>query len=253
MSLTTVLLVSADPDFASTVIARWQCERTVPAFVTLGEAAGSDSILTSCDMAILGPAPADSLVAILRTLETAGRPAICLAADSATASTVRQANSRVMVLREHEGWADNLVALASELLRRLEAASRARRAEHSLAEAQMNSTLGRYMLDMRHSLNNALTSVLGNSELLLLEPGALSANHRDQVTTIHSMAMRIHEIVQRFTSLELEMKLYCHPIGAESGAVGTPNSQSHHEIPHSPRPMMPASSPGPQLVREDAV
>lgn len=238
VSLITVLLVSADPEFASTVVARWQCERTVPAFVTMGEAAASDSILATCDMAILGPAASDSLVAILRALETAGRPAVCLVPDSATASTVRQANSRVIVLREHEGWADNLVALASELLRRLDAVCRARRAEQSLADAQMNSTLGRYMLDMRHSLNNALTSVLGNSELLLLEPGALSATHRDQMTTIHSMAMRIHEILQRFTSLELEMKLY---------------SQSHHEIPLSARPMIPASSPRPQLVREDTV
>jgi signal transduction histidine kinase len=61
------------------------------------------------------------------------------------------------------------------------------------------------MLDMRHSLNNALTSILGNSELLLLEPGSLSAEVRDQIATIHSMSMRVHEIIQRFSSLESEM------------------------------------------------
>ncbi len=238
MSLTTVLLISADPDFASTVIGRWQSERIVPAFVSLGDATASDSILTTCDLAVIGPASTESLIPILRTLDGAGRPAICLVPDSATASSLRQSGSRVIVLREHEGWADNLVALASELLRRLEAASRARRAEQSLAEAQMNSTLGRYMLDMRHSLNNALTSVLGNSELLLLEPGALSADHRDQVTTIHTMALRIHEIVQRFTSLELEMKLY---------------SQSHHEIPVPSRAALQAPPPHPELVRDEGV
>lgn len=243
MSLTTVLLISADPDFASTVIGRWQCERTLPAFVTLGEAASSDGILATCDLAIAGPSPCDSLVAILRTLEAAGRPAICLAPDSATASTLRQANSRLIVLRDHEGWADNLVTLATELIRRIEATSRARRAEQSLGEAQQNSTLGRYMLDMRHGLNNALTSILGNSELLLLEPGALAANHRDQVSTIHSMALRIHEVLQRFTSLELEMKLY---------------SQSHHEISPEfsgpPRVLMQSSTPHPvPKVRDDAI
>lgn len=238
MSLTTVVLISADPDFAPAVIGRWQCERTVPAFVTLGEGAASDSILSTCDMAISGPAPSDSLVAILCTLEAAGRPAVCLASDSATASTLRQANSRVVVLREHEGWADNLVTVASEMLRRVEASSRARRAEQSLADAQQYSTLGRYMLDMRHSLNNALTSILGNSELLLLEPGALSADHRDQVSTIHNMALRIHEVLQRFTSLELEMKLY---------------SQSHHEIPLPPRTMMQTTPAGPELVRDEAI
>ena len=40
------------------------------------------------------------------------------------------------------------------------------------------AALGRYMLEVRHAFNNALTSVLGNSELLLLESGALSAQAR---------------------------------------------------------------------------
>ena len=237
VSLTTVLLISADPDFASTVIGRWQCERMVPAFVTLGSSPMTDGVLASCDLAITGPAPSDSLVAILRSLDAAGRPAICLAPDSATASTLRQAHSRALVLREHEGWPDNLVTLGGEVLRRTEAGARARRAEQALAEAQQNSTLGRYVLDMRHSVNNALTSILGNTELLLLEPGALSAEHRDQISTMHSMTLRIHEIFQRFTSLELEMKLY---------------AQSHHEIPLLPRTMMPSASSHPELVPEAA-
>jgi signal transduction histidine kinase len=62
------------------------------------------------------------------------------------------------------------------------------------------------MLEMRHSFNNALTSVLGNSELLLLEPGALSAQARDQVDTIHTMSLRLREVMQRFSSLENEMR-----------------------------------------------
>ena len=58
---------------------------------------------------------------------------------------------------------------------------------------------------MRHSINNALTSVLGNSELLLLEPGTLAAEARSQIDTIRHMALRMHEILQRFSSLEKEM------------------------------------------------
>ena len=49
------------------------------------------------------------------------------------------------------------------------------------AALERQATLGRYVLEMRHNLNNALTSLLGNSELLLLEPGALSAEARPQV------------------------------------------------------------------------
>ena len=63
------------------------------------------------------------------------------------------------------------------------------------------------MLEMRHSLNNALTSVLGNSELLLLEPGAFSAPVREQIEIIRNMSLRMHEIIQRFSSLEMEMKV----------------------------------------------
>ena len=69
---------------------------------------------------------------------------------------------------------------------------------------ERQAALGRYMLDVRHTLNNALTSVLGNSELLLLEPGSLSVASRSQIETIRNMAVRMHEILQRFSSIEKE-------------------------------------------------
>jgi signal transduction histidine kinase len=62
------------------------------------------------------------------------------------------------------------------------------------------------MMDMRHNMNNAMTSLLGNAELLLLEPGGLSAQSLAQIKTIHTMALRINEIMQRFSSLASEMR-----------------------------------------------
>ena len=74
-------------------------------------------------------------------------------------------------------------------------------------ELQRNAALGRYMLDMRPSVNNALTSVLGNADLLLLEPGqAMHADAREQIRTIHTMALRLNEIMQRFSSVAAEMR-----------------------------------------------
>jgi hypothetical protein len=73
------------------------------------------------------------------------------------------------------------------------------------------------MLEMRHSLNDALTSVLGNSDLLLLEPGTLSAQSRAQVETIRNMALRIHEIMQRFSSLEKEMNVVAQQAQRDAG------------------------------------
>jgi hypothetical protein len=39
----------------------------------------------------------------------------------------------------------------------------------------------------------------------LLEPGAFSAEVREQIETMHKMALRMHEILQRFSSLEVEL------------------------------------------------
>ena len=66
--------------------------------------------------------------------------------------------------------------------------------------------LGRDMLEMRHTLNHALTSMLGNSELLLAEAGALSAISHEQLETVRNMAIRMNEIFQRFFSLETELR-----------------------------------------------
>jgi len=62
------------------------------------------------------------------------------------------------------------------------------------------------MSEMRHSFNNALTSVLGNAELLMLQSAALEPAMREQLETLHAMTLRLHEMMQRFTSLELEMQ-----------------------------------------------
>ena len=96
--------------------------------------------------------------------------------------------------------------VATEALRRIEALRIPRHAEFNAARNENHATLGRYMIDMKHNFNNALTSMLGNAELLLLEPGQLSQQSLAQIKTIHSMALRINEIMQRFSSLAGEMR-----------------------------------------------
>jgi hypothetical protein len=99
-----------------------------------------------------------------------------------------------------------LILLASETLRRVEALARAQRAERATHESQGHAVLGRYMLDMRPSFNDALTSVLGNADLLLLDAAPLSSDRREQIRTIHMMTLRLNEIMLRFSSLESEMR-----------------------------------------------
>ncbi len=84
---------------------------------------------------------------------------------------------------------------------------RARAAERLAAENQQFAILGRYMVEMRHGFNNAMTSLLGNAELVLMEPGAFSARVREQLQTIRAMALRMHQMMQRFSSLEAKMQI----------------------------------------------
>ena len=202
----TVLVLSADAEFARAILARWQTERIVPAFALVSSRVWNGAATAAFDLAVAGPL-ADVAEPAVRALEESGKPVICICGTAALARSLREKMPRVLALTQHEGWLDTLVLLAGECLRRVEAVKRAQQAEQAAALNQRQATLGRYMLEMRHGFNNALTSVLGNSELLLLEPAAFSATVREQIEIIRNMGLRMHEIIQRFSSLESELKV----------------------------------------------
>lgn len=205
MNQGSVLIYSDEAEFSRMVVNRWNTERSVPAFTVIGSAASEGISSGTYDLAILGGVRSDVLRSALKRLEALSRPVLVVAKDAGVVQLVKDSFPRFLVLRDHLGWVDAVVPLGCEVLRRAEISERARRAEERASACEHHATLGRYMLEMRHTLNNALTSVLGNAELLLMEPGTLSAEMRDQINTIHSMAMRIHEVVHRFSSLETEM------------------------------------------------
>jgi signal transduction histidine kinase len=223
VSQLTVLIYTDNPEFAHTIAARWQTERTVPSFLVSGSKTWETDKEVHYDLAIVGSAGEDPS-AVLKRIEYQSRPTIFFSNRSVDAQAVRASHPRVLVLQEYEGWVNAAVLLAGEALRRVDAVNRARKAEQSVTSAQRHAMLGRYMLDMRHNLNNALTSILGNSELLLLEPGSFSADVREQIQTIHSMTMRMHEIIQRFTSLETEMQF------ADRQSHGETNAAVHSYV-----------------------
>ena len=206
MNQETVLIIADDAEFPRVVMTRWQAERTVPAFTLLTGELWNGAKASGFNLAVVGPLFKNRTATVLDKLESAGAPAVFVSTDSKAIRTVRANYPRVLALQQHDGWLDAVVLVSTEILRRVEATARAQRAEHAAGARELDATLGRYMLEMRHSFNNALTSVLGNSELLLLEPGSLSAQARDQVDTIHTMALRLREVMQRFSSLENEMR-----------------------------------------------
>lgn len=216
METPTVLIISDEPDFSRRITARWQMERNVPTFTLLSGELWPRFAADVFDVAIVGQLRRDLLSVVLEPLHSTSQPIFCLCHDAATAQLVRDRWPRVTLLRPSEHWLETLVLAASEAVHRSRSEIRARTAEFACSALERQATLGRYMLEMRHSLNNALTSVLGNSDLLLLEPGSFSAQTRAQIETIRNMTLRIHEIMQRFSSLEKEMNVVAQQAGQDS-------------------------------------
>jgi signal transduction histidine kinase len=199
----TVLIISDDADFSRVVMERWQGERSAPAFTLMSGDICRDLDGDGFDMAIVGAVRPDVLSAVFNSLGPAGNPVLFVSQQSAPKAGRTQPG--VSVLQQQEGWLDALVLVSTEILRHGQTRARAHRAEETGKALERQAALGRYMLDVRHTLNNALTSVMGNSELLLLEPEALSATARSQIETIRNMGVRMHEILHRFSSIEKEL------------------------------------------------
>ena len=201
-----VLIVADDADFAQSITSRWQAEPRVPAFTLMTRDLCPGIHPQVFDVAIVTGVRAGVLPSVLTILEAVGKPVIFVAASAHEAATVKDSHRHALVLIQHEGWQDALILVATECLRAGEAISRAQRAEQATAANEAHAMLGRYMLEMRHTLNDALTSMLGNAELLLSEPGTLSGRAREQLDTVRNMARRMNEILQRFSSLETELR-----------------------------------------------
>ncbi|MGA7854568.1 MAG: hypothetical protein WCA15_14670 [Candidatus Acidiferrales bacterium] len=207
MSYASVLIVSDDTEFARTVAARWQSERRVPEITLTTSDVWQASTADGYNLVIVGSVRDGKASSILSALTAyTGTASLCVCGDAREAAVLSAEYPHMLVLPREDGWIGTLILVAGEALRRTEAVARAQRAERAGIESQRNAALGRYMIDVRPSVNNALTSVIGNADLLLLDPGEISAEGRDQIRTIHAMALRLNEIMQRFSSLAAEMR-----------------------------------------------
>jgi len=207
----TVLIISNTAEFSHAVTARWQSEPNLPTFTLMSGdlCPGLDS--EGFDVAVVGGLTTNSLPPVIKALEACGKPVIFVRnVDQPLPAPVNSRCRFMTLMQDDGGWLDAIVHIVGESLRSAEAAARIQRLVQTNSQLARDAALGRYILEMRHGLNNALTSVLGNSELLLLEPetlAPLAPPVRSQIDTIRNMALRIHEILQRFSSLEKEMNV----------------------------------------------
>ncbi|MDR3721148.1 MAG: hypothetical protein P4L00_06080 [Candidatus Acidoferrales bacterium] len=203
----SVLIVSDDTEFARTLTARWQAERHVPEITLVTSGVWHPSSASNYDLVIIGPVRDGNPASILAAVNSSPRAAaIYFAEEEKNIPSLHAEHPHLLIVPRQDGWAGTLILISIEALRRVEALRRAQRAEGLALASQGHATLGRYMLDMRPSFNNALTSVLGNADLLLLEPGQATGESREQIQTIHTMALRLNEIMQRFSSLATEVR-----------------------------------------------
>jgi signal transduction histidine kinase len=203
---TSVLILTDDAEFARLLTACWQMERQLPGMSVLTSETWRNGGTTAADLIVIGPFKEEKLSEVLRSVEPNTAVILCAPAEAQEFGTLRKRYPRLLHVPLREDWTQMVLLVAGESLRRTEALRLAKQAERLAAQSASQATLGRYMVDMKHSVNNALTSLLGNAELLLLEPGQLSAQSLAQIKTIHTMAMRINEIMQRFSSLSSEMR-----------------------------------------------
>ncbi len=245
MNRPTVLILGSDPAFSRELTANWPEDARpgdAPEFTVLHEGLSCDLQGSHYDLAIADASSVDKLNRsvekskrgqadnprlqdLKQALVAAGKPAIVIHSDrsrSDLAGDFYRLDGPVLQLRgEPANWAVLTGLIGREILRRRQAEIRASEAEKSCTASQAEATLGRYMVEMRTNVNNALTTVLGNAELLVHEPG-LPAKVAAQADAIRNMALRLHEVFQRFSSLEKELIVAAREPGkkAASAAAG---------------------------------
>jgi len=198
-----VIIISDEQEFSLAITARWLVERSVPALSVKGSDSCTQLQKENFDLAIVGGFQPGRLAPILESLRATGKPVIHVSHLNGHSPK----SPGVVSLPEIFGWPELLVTVATQILDRNRAAADLSRVLEANAQLEHQAALGRYMLEVRHNLNNALTSVLGNSELVLLDPETLAPGLRPQLETIRNMTMRMNEIMQRFSSLQKEMQL----------------------------------------------
>lgn len=214
LNRTTVLILSANPAFVRELAAHWPKDSDPPEFTALEETLFRD-LAGHYQLAIADVSEPGRHRELKETLSASGRPAILIHADSSL--PLSHGEGTIIELRGQDGlWPVLTGLLGREILLRELAETRRREAESACAAAQAEATLGRFVVEMSHNMNNALTSILGNADLLTLEPG-IPANVLAEADTIRNMALCLHEILKRFSSLEKELSVSARESAKSSG------------------------------------
>jgi signal transduction histidine kinase len=220
----SVLILTDETEFAGIVSGAWKTQRKASSITILNSKLWRNYDAGQHDLIVVGPISKNKHQDILKGLDAGAAVIFCAEIESRENEELKGRFPQVLLVQKRDDWSHTLLLLAGEMLRRVEAQKMTKQVEREAARNQHLATLGRYMTDMKHNMNNALTSMLGNAELLMLEPGQLSSESLIQIRTVHSMALRINEIMLRFSTLSNEMREAEKASQAETEAEATPVS-----------------------------
>jgi signal transduction histidine kinase len=191
-----VAVVSEKEEFAQALALSWQRTRCLAELAVCGSAGGGAS--TGCAVAV-----ADGVAALAHLgPEVAVAIVVC---DEALPE--RCEGARLIRVGSSSGWAEHAAALAQETLLRLESQAQVAEIRQQMRAMERYASLGRFIVEARHSLGNALTGVLGHCELLLLETDQdLPGKMRSQLEMIRSMSLKMHETFHRLSMLDQELR-----------------------------------------------
>lgn len=85
--------------------------------------------------------------------------------------------------------------------RRIEQDAARRRAEEELSRARWLSGIGEATLALQHEINNPLSALLGNAELMIMDLEE-KGERNELLDVIHEQALRIAEVVRRLRRLK---------------------------------------------------
>ena len=200
-----ILIVSDDSEFVRSLVARWRMEKDPPATTAVSTGVSRQASSSGYEMIIIGPLRECTVLPAGPAVHSDS--VVCAVGDEESLRLVRAVHDTWLLLPECPGWTKILFSLAGEVLRRTAAETRAREAEITNLSQKRFGILGKSLLEARPGMVNALTSLLGNADLILLSEEPLPDHCRENVRTIHNMALRLNEIVQRLSSIENEMEL----------------------------------------------
>lgn len=216
-----VLVISDDANFSRAIAARWQAEWRTPILIQTSSDGGEAAALDAYGLVIVGPVRNGAFEPLLRRIDPAPA-AICICSNlEEERSLAAKHLIPALFIPPADCWLDILMLLTNEIIKRLDAEARARQAKSSAELLQSECTLGRSMMEMQHVINDALTSLLGNADLLILSEDPLPPQSREQILTIRKMALRLNEVMKRFSSIAAGLDA---PEKESQSETGTPVS-----------------------------